>query len=308
MILNFLFAFDKNYNTQASVSIYSLLENLENKVNIYVILDKSNNNLLFPQELRSHRNLNKLIIKEIDIDEKFYNVEIAHVSKATFYRLYISSLFENEEIKLTYLDSDIICTSNPSSSLITAFSNMEKEGKSVAFADEFYRHENEEPFLRLLMKSQKYFNAGVMLVDLKKWNSNNYTEKSIDLIAKLKNKAKFWDQDILNSMIDGDYLTISNNLNYRTSKIGIKTEIGDKCFIHYAGKSKPWDVGGAYEEFSLIYHLNYQKLFGRQFHVTSKNRKNSIKKLFRYLIHFNTISFTSSLKYFLQSIITIIKK
>ena len=68
MILNFLFAFDKNYNTQASVSIYSLLENLENKANIYVILDKSNNNLLFPQELRSHRNLNKLIIKEIDID------------------------------------------------------------------------------------------------------------------------------------------------------------------------------------------------------------------------------------------------
>jgi len=38
MILNFLFAFDKNYNTQASVSIYSLLENLENKANIYVIL------------------------------------------------------------------------------------------------------------------------------------------------------------------------------------------------------------------------------------------------------------------------------
>ena len=34
MMLNFLYCFDQNYNIQALVSIYSLLENITEKINI----------------------------------------------------------------------------------------------------------------------------------------------------------------------------------------------------------------------------------------------------------------------------------
>ena len=45
-MLNFLYAFDKNYNTQAFVSIYSVLQNVTEKINLYLILsfDKSPEN------------------------------------------------------------------------------------------------------------------------------------------------------------------------------------------------------------------------------------------------------------------------
>ena len=37
MMLNFLYCFDQNYNIQALVSIYSLLENITEKINIHII-------------------------------------------------------------------------------------------------------------------------------------------------------------------------------------------------------------------------------------------------------------------------------
>ena len=308
MNLNFLYAFDNNYNTQACVSIYSLLENVEEQVNIYVILDSSNKDFTFPELILLHRNLNNLIIKEINSDIEFYNVETSHISQATFYRLYISSLFENEQLNLIYLDSDIVCVSNPVTLVNDIFNNMKKEEKTVGFVDEFYRYQNDEPFLRLNMKNQKYFNAGVMFINLETWRLRSYSEKSIELIEVLKNKAQFWDQDVLNSLIDGEYLTIDNNLNYRTAGINVGKDSENIVFIHYSGKSKPWDVGGIFEEFSLIYQDYYKKLFGKTFHIISKNRKNSLIKFVNSFKYFRLISFIDCLKFIFYSILAILKK
>tara|TARA_Y100001935_G_C17274916_1_gene494113 strand:- start:511 stop:1437 length:927 start_codon:yes stop_codon:yes gene_type:complete len=308
MSLNFLYAFDNNYNTQGCVSIYSLLENVEEQINVYVILDQSNINFAFPEIILNHKNLKNFIIKEINSDRKFYNVETSHISPATFYRLYISSLFEDEQLKLVYLDSDIICVSNPLDEIIDVFENMKKEDKTLGFADEFYRHQNDEPFRRLNMSNQKYFNAGVMFIDLETWKLKNYSKKAIELIDILKNKAQFWDQDILNSLVDGDYLTIDSNLNYRTAGVEIGKNIGDITFIHYSGKSKPWDIGGIFEEFSLIYHDFYKKLFGKTYHIISRNRKNSLIKFFNSLRHFRLIPFNKYLKFIFYSILAIFRK
>ena len=35
--MNFLYCFDENYNIQGYLSIYSLLENVDNKISIYII-------------------------------------------------------------------------------------------------------------------------------------------------------------------------------------------------------------------------------------------------------------------------------
>ncbi|MDA9645427.1 hypothetical protein N9T02_00980 [Candidatus Actinomarina] len=307
-MLNFLYAFDRNYTTQGCVSIYSLLENVEEKINIFVILDSSNENYIFPEKISHHKNLNNFIVKDVEVEERFYNISSSHVSKATFYRLYLSFLFEREDIVLTYLDADIICVSNPVKEITSIIKTMEAEEQAIAFADEFYRRQNDEPFLRLNMHGEKYFNAGVMVVDLMKWKSKNYSKKSLTLIEALRDKAQFWDQDILNSLIDGDYITIDKNLNHRTSGIGINKKIKGIVFIHFSGKSKPWDVGGIFEEFASIYHKYYEKLFQKKFHVTSRNRKNSLRKLLYYKQHYSLISKSDFIKYILYSILAIFKK
>jgi lipopolysaccharide biosynthesis glycosyltransferase len=308
MILNFLYAFDKNYTLQGCVSIYSLLQQVDRKINIFVILDETNKSFEFPENIRSHRNLEQITVKIIDTKKEFYNVEQSHISKATFYRLYISSLFKNEDKKLIYLDADIVCVANPIEEISSAISNLELEDKCLAFADEFYRHQNKEPFLRLEMSGTSYFNAGVMIVDTQRWIENEYSKKSINLIEKLKNKAQFWDQDILNSLVDGDYSSLNGNLNYRTSGISINKYADDIIFIHFSGKSKPWDVGGVFEEYSLIYHSIFEQLFNKKFHVVSNNRKNSINKIFKYSKFFHLISVNDLLTYLTYCLYAIIKK
>jgi len=307
-MLNFLFAFDYNYQIQGSVAIYSLLESVQDKVDIFVILDRSSENYDFPDSIVTHKNLNKLTLKMIDLPDNFYNIKEAHVSKATFYRLYLSSLFKNENKNFIYLDADIICTQDPKKELFSAIHNMNSNNKSAAFADELSRSEYEEPFLRLGMTSDSYFNAGVMIVNLKKWNENDYSTKAINLIESLKENAKFWDQDVLNAMFDGNYFSLDNNLNYRTAGLENSKDIDEKIFIHFSGKSKPWDVGGLFEEFAQLYHEYYKRLYGEEFHLVVKNRKNAILKLFRYRKRFRFFPYTTLLRYTTASIKSIINK
>ena len=307
-MLNFLFAFDYNYQIQGSVAIYSLLENVKDKIDIFVILDKSSENFDFPDAIVTHKNLNKLNLKMIDLPDNFYNIKEAHVSKATFYRLYLSSLFQNDNKNLIYLDADIICTQDPKNELFSAMHKMNNNNQSAAFADELSRSEYEEPFLRLGMSSDSYFNAGVMIVNLKKWNENDYSTKAISLVDSLREKAKFWDQDVLNAMFDGNYLSLDNNLNYRTAGLENGKDIDEKIFIHFSGKSKPWDVGGLFEEFAQLYHEHYKRLYGKEFHLVVKNRKNAILKLFRYRKQIRTLPYRTLLRYTIASIKSIINK
>ena len=307
-MINFLFAFDENYIKQACVAMYSLLENVDEKINIFLILDLTNNDIKLPEIIQFHKNLNNLIIKEVNAKNKFYNIESSHVSQATFYRLYLSNLFENQNINFIYLDSDIVCVTNPLKKIKDVLDSMQFQKKGLAFVDEFYRYQNDEPFLRLKMEGIKYFNAGVMFVNLKKWNKDKYTQKSIDLIEELKGDAKFWDQDILNSMIDGNYVSMDNSLNFKTSDLSNNSRIGDNIFIHYSGKSKPWDVGGIFEDLALEYHKYFQKLFNFRYHIVCKNRKNSLMKLFKRLKYISFFDTSFILRYYIASFITIIKK
>lgn len=303
-MLNFVYAFDKNYYIQACVSIYSLLEKVSKPINLYLILDSSSKNLDFPSKIIYHKNLNCLTIKNFNNEKSYYNLNQAHVSNATFYRLYLSDLFLEEDFELVYLDSDIICVNDPCSLIELSFEEMKNDKYFIGFADEVYKEISDEPFIRLNMVSNKYFNAGVMLLNLEKWKINNLTNRSLDLINNLKEKAKFWDQDILNSLIDGNYYSINNNLNFRSQE-GINDDI---IFLHYSGKSKPWDVGGIFEIKAYDYHKFYQKLFEKQFHIVVKNRKNSVFKLFKTFKNASDINLIKYFQYLFFVFIKIIKK
>lgn len=307
-MINFLYAFDKNYNTQAFVSIYSVLQNVTEKINLYLILDDTNIEMSIPSKIKYHNRLNSIIIKKIDINEKLYNLKDSHVSKATYYRLFLSELFDDKELKFVYLDADIICANNPLLLIKNEFEEMSNLNKFIGFADELYRKQYSEPFVRLNMKSDKYFNAGVMLVDLLIWDKKNITTKSLNAINDLKNKVKFWDQDILNSIIDGNYLSLDSKLNYRTTFFDRDKNINNLIFVHYSGKNKPWDIGGIVEEFSNEYQIYFRDLFGKRYHLVCKNRLNSLKKLFKNLVRLYKHQNLNFFKYFYESIIVIIKK
>ena len=51
-----------------------------------------------------------------------------------------------------------------------------------------------------------------MFIDFK-WIKKDVPEQSTNIIKKLGNKLKFWDQDVLNKIFNSDFRTIDKKFN-----------------------------------------------------------------------------------------------
>ena len=102
--LNFLYCFDSNYHNQAFTSIHSLLENVSKKINIFVIHNREFSVTELPDSIANHNNLkNFKSYKFVDKEHTFPNLENAHLSEATYYRLFIENYLPSDIQKLIYL-------------------------------------------------------------------------------------------------------------------------------------------------------------------------------------------------------------
>ena len=109
-VLNFVYCFDQNYNYQALTSINSLIQNSSEKIRIYIIHnDVSSINL----DLIAQDNV-EIFTYQIKIENmNFPNLKGAHVSIATYFRLFLSKYLPNDLDYIIYMDSDIVCINDP---------------------------------------------------------------------------------------------------------------------------------------------------------------------------------------------------
>ena len=106
----------------------------------------------------------------------------------------------------------------------------------------------------------------------------------------------FWDQDVLNIYIDGEFMNISENLNYNYIEL---ENLDDKnvFFLHYAGKNKPWEVQNILNKYSQIYQDNYFDLKLEKYHITFKKDKRTLIRFFQILITFEFMKLEKPLTY-----------
>ena len=212
---NLVFAVDENYNHQLFYSIYSLLDNIDSKTNLYVIHKNPMTFSNFHNRLQKEfDNFNLYIYKFEYSNFYFPEVENRHVSEATYYRLFIDKIIPEEVDQYIYMDADIICVNNPEHYINEVFEDMSKKKYIIASRTENNLNSyTEKIFKRLDMKSSKYFNAGVMFVDHQKWLKNNIGELLLKQLEEIKDKNIYWDQDVLNSFFAGEYNENSQIIN-----------------------------------------------------------------------------------------------
>lgn len=127
--------------------------------------------------------------------------------------------------------------------------------------------------------TDKYFNSGVMLINLKKWREDNIIEKFKSFKLIHSDKGIYRDQRILNGTISNNYIILPPEFNYmpemrQFSVKHIKRLCGLKCFydqnqidkaikdpiiVHFAGRSidRPWFINSEHP-FTVEYR-NYMK-------------------------------------------------
>lgn len=235
--MNIVFATDGGYLQHLAVALASLLEN-NSGMNVYVI----NNDI----SSTDWKRLEKLFVGTDSylIDAKIDDRQIenlitrSYFTKATYYRLFIPDIVKGD--RALYLDVDIVING-----CIDDLYNTELSNTFLAAVDDLYI----QNFYYLEMEhSAKYFNSGVMLINLEYWRAYNVKEKVIEFIRRKPEVISFMDQDGLNSVINGNWLELHPQYNMHTGLLNkecavdlqIKEAIDNPVIIHYTGSSKPW--------------------------------------------------------------------
>ena len=313
-MLNFIYCLDKNYNFQALTSINSLLEAVSEKIKIFIIHDEPET-----MDLSMLKNSNMAEIYKYKIDTKnidFPNLKGSHVSKATYFRMFISKFLPTDLDFIIYMDSDIICLNNPLPSIKKTVQKLKSSSFTVAARTEFDLENSingdNERFDKLDLKGDKYFNAGVLVLDYQFWINEQIEKKLFKILNKYYEKIKFWDQDVLNKFYDGKYYELDNNLNYEFA-IFNKDKFNEDYinnnvkFLHFNGKGKPWDSKNIFFDSSLFYQSYFRKIHKDFYHIVVKNNIKSTTEAIKILVSGKFLKLEKPFTFFILSLKAIFK-
>lgn len=187
---------------------------------------------------------------KIDIDKEFgsifYKNKAYHVSISTYNRFLIPKL-KPEFGKVLYLDVDIIATGD-----IAELYSIDLGDYALAAVKESFLSGEQlmEIQNRLNLRAvQDYFNAGVLLINNKKWQELEILNRILDVEKQYKNKLKYADQDVLNIIFDSQCKIIPAKYNYMTQ---FSLQKGDILLRHFNTNIKPWHTNPHLAEESVL--------------------------------------------------------
>ncbi|MBR6162795.1 hypothetical protein IKQ26_02725 [bacterium] len=243
---NICFSADNNYMEQLGVSLVSILKNsLEDEdFNFYVLnsgIDEENRKKI--EDLKKIKDFN---IEFIQVDAEEFknckllnktekNMEHYHVTLPTYFRYKIGSIFKNLS-KLLYIDCDIIVRK----SLKPLFDTDLKDYYCAMIPDAESKQEAKR------LKLDKYFNAGVILINLDLWRKDDLETKLFDYTVKNAKKIYWQDQDVINIICKNKIKELKNEWNFQFFLYGhdnyyeLVKQLKTANILHLAGRFKPW--------------------------------------------------------------------
>lgn len=255
MEINVVYSANSKYCKLMAVSILSVYESNKDVENLNVVcllfsVENEIKNEL--KELGQRYNRNIILIDVDNICEEYRFWEMNEDSR--YVRLLLPIIINNLD-KVLYLDCDTIVRKP----LVDLFSINISNYSHAAVLDTVRLSQREEAHIK---NNNRYFNSGVMLINLSKWRKENIVDKFKDFKLKYNNKGTFRDQRVLNGTTSDNYYILPPNYNltpellyYNTEQImelagidqfysekKIKDAILEPVIVHFAGRSidRPW--------------------------------------------------------------------
>jgi UDP-glucose:(galactosyl)LPS alpha-1,2-glucosyltransferase len=311
---NIVYAVDENYNIQLFISILSLIEKVSEKINLFIIHKNPKTFESFKDILEENDRVNEFVILKFQHTNElryFPSLDSSHVSEVTYYRFFLDKYLPLNLENIIYLDADIVCINDPIPEILKIQSDLIKYKNPLAARTIGLRMENNDvskqkiKMKKILMENNRYFSAGVMVINFQKWIKDNIFNDLRIRAVELGDKAELHDQDTLNSYFDSNYLEINEFLNFR---IGKDANISNNAFIyknsvflHYEGNWKPWTIKGILKESSIFYTNYFRRLRNSYFHITHINRRNSLKDLLNGIINGSIFRLDRPIKFLLEA-------
>jgi lipopolysaccharide biosynthesis glycosyltransferase len=172
---------------------------------------------------------------------EFSGVNVRHYSLASMSRLLMPSLFPESVERVLYLDSDIVVESDIASMWSIPLGQQAVWAVQDADDDEFEKNISRK-FPELdAPPGARYFNSGVLLVNLPRWREQCVTERVIRFLKEHSERLSYPDQDALNAVLLGEWGRLPPRWNKQIIRIGQpeSASMDDPGILHYS-TFKPW--------------------------------------------------------------------
>jgi lipopolysaccharide biosynthesis glycosyltransferase len=181
-------------------------------------------------------------------------------SPAIFTRLLIPKALKGITDTVLYMDADILCVGS-----IAALRSIDMRNQIVAAVTDHAETTVRNQVAALNLRHRRYFNSGVLYMNVDNWIENDITEQAMRVILEGDKKLVLPDQDALNVVLDGRALFIDEKWNFRYNLEAVLKDgnmrmgpEGDGVFLHFTGRVKPWHDWSLHESTALF--LKYQSL------------------------------------------------
>ena len=249
-------AADQKYVMPLAVMIKSVLNNLDNqrKISLYIVdggIDQNDK-----ERLINSWNSDRLIAHWVLVDKSvFTNMPLwGRMNINTYYRLLIPDFVPNSFCKAIWLDCDLVVKSSLDKIWdidIGDYAILASQDIMIPYVSSRY---GIGPYQELgIAWDAKYFNAGVMVVNLDWWRQNDVAGNALAYLRKYQKTVFFWDQEALNAVLIGKWGELDPRWNQIASVSGrsffkaahldrmtYQQIVNDPWIVHFAGTWKPW--------------------------------------------------------------------
>jgi lipopolysaccharide biosynthesis glycosyltransferase len=257
-------AADDRYVMGLTVTIKSAIENLCNDYRIALfILDggiKNHNKQKISASLDSEKCRSLFIPVSNSLVEGIKNEyfleknDNKYVSIVSYYRLLISEFIPKEYKKVIYLDCDLVVKGD-----LSNIWKIDLEDNCILAAQDTWTHFISKGLSNYqdlgICQDAKYFNAGVLVINLEKWRSDQMTKKSLEYLKNNIDHIKYHDQDVLNALLATKWgvlnprwnvpvlILLNNDFSRKSSPFSADVYdnvVREPYIIHYTTGEKPW--------------------------------------------------------------------
>ncbi|MDQ0349363.1 glycosyltransferase family 8 protein [Ancylobacter vacuolatus] len=165
-----------------------------------------------------------------------------HLSRTAYARILMPLSLAQATGRLLYIDCDTLVNAS-----LAPLADLPMQGFALAAVDDIAHQVPERHAKRNrdigLPDAMRYFNSGVLLIDLETWRAQRLTERTLDFIAS-RPSLPMMDQDALNGALHGEWLPLDESWNlHRRLEKGVYTDDPaiwrEARIIHFIGQVKP---------------------------------------------------------------------
>jgi len=237
--------FDRNYAPHAAVVIASIVRHATDAALRFIIVHDGVERAL-QERVESVAPRAKFVWIQIGDDDVPEYETRGHLNRSVLFRLSLEKLAPADCTRVIYIDADTVVLRD-----IRELWRSDITGYSIgAVVDCYLAAEKFAERWGLPMDAPKYFNAGVLLVDLARVRAEKSFSAALDFVATHNQKLLLGDQDALNVVFWGRWKSVGADWNVQRVRTQAEFEAelspdrrlspSGPALVHYITDDKPW--------------------------------------------------------------------